>query len=110
MENMFLGDIWQFILVIFDRFILAFQRLYEGLVDKELRSQIVGFDWVIVLPSVGFVLFFLRVQILSVFGFYSKSSSEKDRLERIKFFIEHEDENEAGDEKNKDNDITIGRR
>lgn len=110
MENTFLGDAQQFISEIFDRFIFAFQRIYEGLLDEELRSQIVGFDWVIVLSSIGFVLFFLREEILGMFGFYTKSHAERDRLERIKFFIEHGDKDEEGDKENKDNDITIGRR
>ena len=109
MENIFLDDVLQFISEIFDRFIFAFQRVYEGLVNEELRSQIVGIDWVIVLSSIGFVLFFLKAEILGLLGFYTKTQAEKDRLERIKFFIEHEGEDEGGD-KNEDNDITIGRR
>lgn len=108
MEEIFFGDAQQFIADIFDRFIVAFQRIYEGLVDEKLRSKIVGFDWVIVLSSVGFFLFFLREEILGIFGFYTKAHAERDRLERIKFFIEHSDEDEDFDEK--DNDITIGRR
>ena len=104
-----MSDMQQFISDIFDRFIIAFQRIYEGLVHEELRSQIVGIDWVIVLSSIGFILFFLREEILGFFGFYTKSKAEKDRQERIKFFIEHT-EGEEDDEKNEDQDITIGRR
>lgn len=110
MENIFLGDVWQFISEIFDRFIFAFQRVYEGLVNEKLRSKTVGFDWVIVLSSIGFVLFFLKDKILGLLGFYTKTRAEKDRLERIKYFIEHSDEIGEGDEKKEDNDITIGRR
>lgn len=109
MENTILGDAQQFISESFDRFIFAFQRVYEGLVNEELRSQIVGFDWVIVLSSIGFVLFFLRENILGMLGFYTKAHAERDRLERIKFFIEHEGEDEEGGEENKDNDMTMGR-
>lgn len=113
MENIFLGDAQQLIIDMFYRFIGAYQRIYEGLVDEKMWPEIVGLDWAIVLSSVGFVLFFLREEVLGIFGFYTKAHAERDRLERIKFFIEHEDENEEADEenkKNKDNDITIGRR
>lgn len=110
MENIFLGDTQQFISEVFGRFIIAFQRVYEGLVNEELQSKTIGFDWVIVLSSIGFILFFLREEILGVFGFYTKAHAERDRLERLKFFIEHSDEDERGDEKNEDNDITIDRR
>lgn len=107
MGTKFLEDMLGAITGFFDRFILAFVRLFNGIIDERLRPEIHGFDIVIVLVSVGFVLYFLRAQFLGFFGFFSKSKTEHHRHERVLHYIETVGEEEE-DEENPD--ITIGRR
>ena len=75
-----------------DRFFIAFTRIYEGIFDEKLRENIHGYDFVIVVTSVGFVLFFLRAEIASIFTYFGKSRHEDHRRERIKRFIQDDDE------------------
>ncbi len=96
----------QFFVDFFDRFILAYSRIFEGLLDDRLLSNIQGFDVVIVLASIGFVLFFLRAQILGSFGIFSKSKTEHQRHDRVMHYIETVGDEDEGE----DSDGTIDRK
>lgn len=104
MADDFFNDVIEIFANAFDRFILAFTRIYDGLFDEKVRETIHGYDFVIVAVTCGFVLFFLRAEIVSFFGYFGKNRHLRHRKERIKSFIVSKDEDDDDDK-----DITIGR-
>lgn len=85
-------DIKQLFTEVWDRFFLAFSRIYEGIFDEKLRENIVGFDFVIVLVSIGFGLFFLRAEIAALFSYLGNARHKDHRIERIRHYIQDVDD------------------
>ena len=104
MVDNFFNDVIEMLSGALDRFFLAFTRIYEGMFDEYVRETITGYDITIVAVTVGFILFFLRAEIASVFGSVGKSGQKRRRRERMLHYTE------KGDDDDDEEDFTVGRR